>query len=223
MGATMRRKFELLGSGIIMILIMMHGSYAYAQCKPGDILVSEDENYYYCTESHNRKKVEESVRAIEAAASVPGCAGGDLCNFFVATIGETRNIPYFRDVFYPGKKKNVVGGPDEGRRANDIYGFIEKAVASRASGWKKLAPEEAQELVNQGKFVIGVARNIDPAKSGHIAIVVPAWMSKRQVNDEGAGPWVRDSQSPHVSVRAGVHRFVSPSLTLPIWAVWVGD
>lgn len=219
----MQRKIKWFQFGILAGLSLMVASLADAKCKPGDILVGEDENYYYCTESQNRSRVKESLSAIEAAASVPGCAGGDLCNFFVATIGETRNIPYFRDVYYPGKKKNVIGGPDEGRRANEIYGFIEKAVASRASGWQKLAPGEAQELANQGKFVIGVARNIDPAKSGHIAIVVPAWMSKRQMNDEGAGPWVRDSQSPHVSVRAGVHRFVSPSLTFPIWAVWVGD
>jgi hypothetical protein len=116
------------------------------------VLVSEDESYYYCTESNNRKNVEDSIRAIEAAAMVPGCVGGDLCNFFVGRIGETRNIPYFRDVFYPGKKTNVVGGPDEGRRANEIYVFMERAVASRASGWQQLAPEEAQELANQGKF-----------------------------------------------------------------------
>lgn len=219
----MQKKMKLLGSGVALILILIRGSSVYAQCKSGDILIAEDENYYYCTESHNLKKVKDSVRAIEAAAMFPGCAGGDLCNFFVATIGETRNIPYFRDVFYPGKKNNIVGGPDEQRRANDIYVFIEKAVASRWSGWKKLVPEEAQELANQGRYVIGVARNIDSAKSGHIAIVTPAWMPKRQMNDEGAGPWVRDSQSPHVSVRAGVHRFVSPSLTPPIWAVWEGD
>lgn len=45
----MRRKFNLIGSGIVSILILIPGSCVYAQCKPGDILVGEDEKYYYCS------------------------------------------------------------------------------------------------------------------------------------------------------------------------------
>lgn len=210
--------FVLMAIGILMPISSVNG-----QCNPGDTLVGKDENYYYCAEAQNVQKVKESIAAVEEAALTPGCSQGDVCNFFVAKIGEVRNIPYFRDVLFPGKENNTIGGLDEQRRANDIYQFVKTAVSSRASGWHKVNKDRAQDLANQGKFVIGVAKNTDPARSGHIAIVVPAWMPKRQVTSDRGGPWVRDSQSANVSVCAGIHRFVSPTLSEPIWAVWDPD
>jgi hypothetical protein len=190
------------------------------QCNPGDILIGRDEDFIYCVEAKNLRKVQESIAAIAEAASTPGCYGGDFCNFFVARIGERLNIPYFQDVWFPNKKSNVVGGPDETRKANEIYDFLRKATASKASGWREVSAKDAQEFANQGDFVIGVAKNHDPARSGHVAIVAPAWLEKEKIADDRGGPWVRDSRSPNVSVRAGIHRFISPEFTKPIWVRW---
>jgi hypothetical protein len=90
-------------------------------------------------------------------------------------------------------------------------------------GGDSVSPGVAQELANRGMFVLGVARNHDLSESGHIAIVVPTDLPHRPgPGDGGNGPWVRDAQSPRVSVKAGVHRFVSANLVSPIWAVWQG-
>jgi hypothetical protein len=168
-----------------------------------------------------RAALQEYTSAIEHAARCPGCIGGDYCNFFVAAIGEKLDIPYFRDIIYPGKKENKIGGPDEERRANEIYSFIYKAVGNDNSGWRMVSPKEGQELANQGRFVIGVAESIDLSCPGHIAIVAPAQLLK---GGHGSGPWIRDAQHPTSSVHAiksfGPNRKLGYRVGPPIWAVW---
>jgi hypothetical protein len=188
------------------------------KCRSDEYLSGMDAQFCYCTKYEDRRALQGSIRAIDDAARTPGCIGGDYCNFFVARIGRDRNIPYFRDVLYPGSSPNQIGGPDEARRANEIYDFISKAVRSNASGWRQLTPDEAQELADRGKFVIGVSRNHDPSRSGHLAVVAPAQMSNA---GSGTGPWVRDAQHPAQSVKAS-RRFGS-SVVTPIWAVWRYD
>lgn len=158
------------------------------------------------------------ISNLENAATTPHCIGSVSCNFFVARVGELQNIPYFRDVMYPGKKPDDVGGIDLERVANKIYSFIEKAVSSPGSGWKRVTMQEAQELADRGNFVIGVARTRTAEGHGHIVVAVPQTMAKKAGAEIHHGPWVRDSQSPTESVRSS-SRFGS-SVVTPIWAVW---
>lgn len=187
------------------------------KCRSDEYLSGMDDQFCYCTKYEDRATLQSSIRAIDDAARAPGCIGGDYCNFFVAHVGRDRNIPYFRDVLYPRSPPNQVGGPDEARRANELYDFISKAVRSGASGWRQLSADEAQELANRGRFVVGVARNHDPSRPGHVVVVTPAQMRK---SGAGSGPWVRDARKSAESVRAS-SRFGS-SVVSPIWAVWVG-
>ncbi len=188
------------------------------KCEWDEYLSGMDAQFCYCTKYADRKSLDHSMRAIDAAAAAPGCIGGDYCNFFVARIARTRNVAYFRDVLFPGSLPNDIGGPDEVRRANELYEFIARAVRSKPSGWRQLSEEEAQQLANRGKFVIGTARSFNPASSGHVAVVAPSQMTKAGA---GTGPWVRDAQNPMRSIKAS-QRFGS-SVVAPIWAVWEHD
>jgi hypothetical protein len=158
------------------------------------------------------------ISDLEAAARTPHCVGSLACNFFVARVGELQNIPYFRDVMYPGKKPNDVGGIDSERVANKIYSFIEGAVNSPGSGWRRVTAEEAQELADRGNFVIGVARSRTGEGHGHIVVAAPQTMPKKPGAEVHHGPWVRDSQNPTESVRSWME--FGPSKVTPIWAVW---
>lgn len=150
-----------------------------------------------------------SVRAaVESAAKSPSCIGPNSCNFFVGSVGNSLDIPYFRDILVTSHPDHYV--------ANKIYDFISKAVKSRGSGWIAVYPFMAQALADRGDFVIGVARNVDPSHMGHIVIVVPSSWGPR--GEPGSGPWVRDGESPNVSRRAG-WRFGSDDVE-PIYAFW---
>lgn len=204
-------------------ITLLFAPFGMCGCLEGEVLLYEDGDNWYCdTRGNIEKDQKESVAALATAARSPFCAFGDYCNYFVAKIGELRNVPYFRDVMYPRKKEDHIGGPNEYRKANEIYGFISRAVASKASGWKAVTGQIAQSMADKGRFVIGVASNKDPEKSGHIAIVVPSGLPKQHSSVSG-GPWVMDAQSPERSVEAGVYRFVSPALNKVIWAVWMGN
>jgi hypothetical protein len=208
-----------LRASALLLFVLAGPADVFAQCagkcRSDEYLSGQDSEYCYCTSRDDRRSLQASVAAIGDAAATRGCSGGDYCNYFIARIADVRNIPYFRDVLYPGNPRNDVGGPDEARKANELYGFIAKAVRSPASGWRQLSEDDAQEYANRGKFVIGVAKNHDPARSGHIAIVAPAQMPK---SGRGSGPWVRDAQNPSSSVKAS-RRFGS-SVVAPIWALW---
>ena len=157
--------------------------------------------------------------AIERAARTPHCSGPGLsCNYFVARVGELQDIPYFRDVMYPGKHPNEVGGRDAMRQANVIYDFLQKAVKSPGSGWKAVSASQAQELANEGKFVVGVAKSIVSDENGHIVLVVSEQMAKKAGAEVHHGPWVRDGQSPNESLRSS-QRFGS-HVGSPMWVVW---
>lgn len=158
--------------------------------------------------------------AVEKATRAPGCVGRGRCNYFVGKIAEELDITYFRGILSDTS-------PD-GRMANEIYGFVRAAVGSEGSGWMEVTPEQAQELGNAGRFVIGVARALDPSESGHVVLVVPGALPRK--NQAGGWPWVRDSENPHESVRAnfrfsrlsGAADPVERNTVKPIWAVWVG-
>lgn len=152
------------------------------------------------------------VSAIEKAGEL---FRGNKCNFYAGKVGKLMDVPYFRDVLSDKS-------PD-GRMANEIYSFVEKAVKSGASGWKRVSTIEAQMLANSGKFVVGVARNKTPSpeKHGHVCVVSPSAEGQLpHAKHTGSGPWVRDSQNPDLSVKAS-KRFGS-SVVEPIWAVWLG-
>lgn len=141
------------------------------------------------------------------------------CNFFVAQVGELRGIPYIRDVLYPAKPRDVVGGANEWRQANTMYTFIDKAVKNPdQTGWRRLDADQAQQLANQGRFVLGVK---NAQGHGHIVMVVPEDMHKSNTLAHGKGPWIRDAQHPHESVRASragnTDRWGLNGVT---WAVW---
>lgn len=165
------------------------------------------------------------VVAIETAGKkeAPGI-GEKRCNFFAGDVGRILGIPYFRDILDDKS-------PD-GRLANEIYRFIEKAVASAPSGWKRVTPLEAQALANEGKFVIAVARHKDPGPDnpGHIAVVAPELIPRADhPGDDGAYPWIRDNVTYTLSKRAN-YRFDSlsgkarregtVSTVEPLWAAW---
>ncbi len=170
-----------------------------------------------------QKRVKSLNTAFEIAAK--SYSGKGLCNWFVGKIAETKevDIPYFRGI--------LSDKSEDGRMANELYRFVEKAVQSKASGWRQVTPDEAQQLANAGRFVIAVARNLDPAKSGHIAIVAPE--SLPHVKDVTRFPLVRDSKYPLESVRAGMSFGVLSSKAKtnpqiadtvePLWVVWEGD
>jgi hypothetical protein len=141
------------------------------------------------------------------------------CNLFVAQVGELRGLPYIRDVLYPGKPSDAVGGVNKWRDVNTMYTFIDKAVKNPdQTGWRRLDADQAQQLANQGRFVLGVK---NAQGHGHIVLVVPEDMNKSRTLAHGKGPWIRDAQHPHESVRASragnTDRWGLNGVT---WAVW---
>jgi hypothetical protein len=163
--------------------------------------------------------------AIQKASKAPGCTGNGMCNFFVGKVAELTCVPYFNGILTPQS-------PD-GRTANKIYSFIEKAGQSKPSGWKVLPEQEVQDAANSGKFVIGVARNVTPSahNHGHVVIVAPSGVDQLPHGaDTGSGPWVRDSRHANKSVRSSYSfcpqgsecsRKSPQDVTVkPVYAVW---
>jgi hypothetical protein len=171
-----------------------------------------------CLAGRRVDRTKSLIRDLENAARTPHDIGSASCNLFVARVGDLQNIPCFRDVMDPGKKPDEVGGIDAERVADKIYSFIENAVSSPGSGWKRVTTQEAQELADRGNFVIGVARSRAAEGHRHIVVAVPQTMAKKAGAEIHHGPWVRDSQSPTESVRSS-SRFGS-SVDTPIWAAW---
>ena len=124
-------------------------------------------------------------------------------------MGGTLNIPYFKD---------RVKDP---KLANEMYAFVERAVGSSSSGWKKVRPERAQDYAQDyadiGKFVIGVAKSKNPNEHGHIAVVVPSQL-EHVTNPGNSGPWVRDSAHYFQSYRAS--KIFGSSVVALIWAYY---
>lgn len=203
----MRRNLLFVCGSFAVLLLTLSGE-AYGQCREDEYLAWEDEDFYYCARLDDKPRIEELTNAIGRAAKAPNCVG-EACNLFVGKIAEQLEIPYFRDILRDNSS--------DGRLANEIYEFVRKAVESRPSGWRVVSPEEAQDLANRGRFVIGVARHTDPSPTnhGHVVVVTPAWMPHGGA--QGSGPLVRDSQNPNLGVRAS-KRFGS-SVVRPIWAV----
>jgi len=169
------------------------------------------------------------MNAIIAAGKSPKCTGKGKCNFFVGFIGKQLQIPYFQDVLTPST-------PADHYLANKMYDFISKAVQSRPSGWKVVSEVEAQELANNGRFVIGVARNasLSPNNPGHIVVVAPSGPGQLPYDkdtDIGSEPWVRASNHSDLSVRANYafcpqgsacsKEYPDDTTGKPIYAVWV--
>lgn len=169
----------------------------------------------YCAKQGDRPRLDSLIHSIDSASHTLGCIGPMECNRFVGKIGLLMNIPYFRDVLTDPI-------PDK-RLANRLYRFVKKAVASKASGWRAVTPEEADKLADRGRFVIGVAENKHPSPDnhGHIALVAPSWLPHAVAKDGeylGSGPWIRSSNNGTNSVRAS--KQFGSSVVTPIWAVW---
>ncbi len=156
--------------------------------------------------------IEENMRSEKVTGRVK-------CNFYAASIGKNMGVPYFMSY------------PDKVDQANRIYDFIQYAIGDpKTSGWKEITPEKAQELANEGKFVIAVAKSKVAKDSGHIAVVAPKTMSRDMATDTSQLPWVRDNNFPNSSVRAN-YAFTSlknqgaekADTGKPIWAVWEGQ
>jgi hypothetical protein len=130
------------------------------------------------------------------------------CNYFVSDVGQALDVPYFRDRV------------DDERLADQMYQFISGATSSRASGWRRVGEEEAQEFAERGQFVVAVARGYS-GHPGHVAVAVPAGFTVDPNNIGLHLPWVRDGQHPHASQKAS-GRF-GTTVSAPIWAVWVGE
>jgi len=64
------------------------------------------------------------------------------------------------------------------KRANEMY----DALHDNPGPWVKTTPGEAQEIANYGGFTLGVQKNNQPEKHGHIAVVRP-WFANPQPND----------------------------------------
>jgi hypothetical protein len=220
MAATLFAFNVFLSMTIGLLSVSPRAATPQTQCPAGSFELGRetvgDEVRVYCGKRKQKEELDGLINAIDTAAKSPGCTGAVSCNFFVGKIAQLRDIPYFRDI--------LTDKSSDGRMANELYGFIEKAVKSRPSGWRAVSEEEAQHLANNGKFVVGVARNTAPSPTnhGHIAIVAPSLdgQLKHDARD-GSGPWVRDSQNPNLSIRAG-WRFGS-SVVKPIYAVWESD
>jgi hypothetical protein len=68
--------------------------------------------------------------------------------------------------------------------ANAQFEWLPKE--GQAAGWTPVADgAAAQDLANRGQVVVAVYQNIDPRKSGHIAIVRPGNKSPAQLAAEG--------------------------------------
>ena len=162
----------------------------------------------------NQHRIKDSSVAIKNASKKHR---GDTCNLFVGSIGAELNIPYLRDI-----EHNNTG--HDAKQANNIYRFLEKAIQTEtSSGWREVSDLEAQILADHGKLVLGVARNVNPTPTnhGHICIVAPSSDGELPHSRvEGHGPWVRDAQNPHLSVRAS-KRFGKTVVT-PLFVVWEG-
>ena len=174
----------------------------------------------YINKPDNTGTASKLISAIEQAGRA---YTGDQCNFFVGKVGELQDIPYFRDVI-----RNQT-------QANEIYGFVARAVESDGSGWRQVTSAEAQSLANDGKFVVGVAQNKEPSSDdhGHVCIVAPSADGQMSHDDnDGNGPWIRDSQHPDMSIRASYSfsslandpdKRANSHVVVPIWAVWNGN
>ncbi|MFB3886106.1 MAG: hypothetical protein ACE144_12835 [Thermodesulfobacteriota bacterium] len=79
------------------------------------------------------KRIHNLNTAFEIAAK--SYTGKGLCNWFVGKIAETKemDIPYFRGI--------LSDKSEDGRMANELYRFVEKAVKSKASGWRQVTPD----------------------------------------------------------------------------------
>lgn len=115
------------------------------------------------------------------------------CSAFVAAACKSMNIYILRP---PEHKQELL--------ANAQYEWMTTKAASDA-GWKKITGdkiyEAAQVLANEGKVVVATCKNEDVSKPGHIALVLPAAISKERVAESG----------PEV-IMAGTHNHNSISL-----------
>lgn len=98
------------------------------------------------------------------------------CSSFVASVCKQRGIYILRP---PKHSVSLL--------ANAQYSWLFTPVAT-AEGWLQIADNNfiaAQTLANEGNVVIAVAKNPNPKKSGHIALVMPAEISSSDVINKG--------------------------------------
>ena len=61
----MRRIIKWFQFGALLVVLFMFESLASAQCKPGDILVGEDEKYYYCSSPASKDEIDEVAKDMD--------------------------------------------------------------------------------------------------------------------------------------------------------------
>jgi tetratricopeptide (TPR) repeat protein len=159
------------------------------------------------------------VRSLAVAGNEKMCTGHNHCNYFAGAVGAAAGIPYFRDI--------LTDPIEDDRVANKVYGFVANAVKSPSSGWQRIDMREAQQLANEGKFVVVVAEGLNGG-SGHIGFAAPESLGSDKALHTAGLPWIRDSDHSSKSVTAN-YAFSSLSghartVTVgpPIWAVWKG-
>ncbi len=114
------------------------------------------------------------------------------CSDFVAAVSERLQITML----------NPETSPDGHRLLANQQAIWLRSKQATELGWHEIALRDSEALANQGQFVVASEANPNPAKSGHIAVVVPdPDRSPEQI--ETLGPIIMQAGSPSSKVPSG--------------------
>jgi len=162
--------------------------------------------FYLSLDVENRWIAGNHVKWQTGEADKPDATSGNHthCSAFVAAACKKLNLYVLR----PPEHKQVL-------LANAQYDWLSGADAS-SDGWKpvegKNVFEAAQVFANNGSVVIAVCKNPDDSKPGHAALVMPAEITRPEL--ERDGPFV---------IMAGTHNHNKLSLRAGFKSHLAGD
>ena len=96
------------------------------------------------------------------------------CSAFVASVCKQQGV-------------FIIHPPHKGSLANAQYDWL-FSDEGYAKGWRQIKNnvfETAQQFANKGMVVVAVYKNINAAKPGHIALVMPTEKTIEELNKEG--------------------------------------
>ena len=126
-----------------------------------------------------------------------------FCNIYAHDFAE-RMGKYIPRVWWTDKAiknedfKETYGGTVRKQNVNSLYDWFPKYGSE--FGWTELANKsQAQKFANEGRFVVMLAANKDPKRSGHITVVVPETDTVKAMGSRGIYIWPVQSQAGRVN------------------------
>jgi hypothetical protein len=152
-------------------------------------------DFYFSLDVENLWIAGQHINWENGIADKPDATSGNHthCSAFVAAACKRLNIYILR----PPEHKQVL-------LANAQFEWL-KSNNAVSEGWKPLTGgdpyETAQRLANRGLVVIAICENPDPSKPGHIALIMPAELTREEMEESGPA-----------CIMAGRHNFNKISL-----------